>query len=123
MIGGVFGPTVDAFVWSVGPSLTTAAVWIALAVAALRRRGRVAGVWPIAAGSGLLAWCFLFYATSGVLQILNSGADLWRILEYPVYQSLSALTNLASVAGPGLMLFGVVRLLRARDRAGGWDRP
>ena len=120
MIESVFGPTVDAIVWFVGPNLTTAAVWTAMTVAALRRRGRAAGVRPIAVGSGLLAWCFVFYATSGVLQILTSGADLWRILEHPGYQTLSAVTALASVAGPGLMLFGLVRLLRAHDRAGGW---
>ena len=120
MIDGVFGPTVDAIVWFVGPNLTAAAVWLAIAVAALRRRGRVSGAGPVAVGTGLLAWCFSFYVVSGCLQILIDGPDLFKILEHPGYQMLNALTALASVAGPGLMLFGVVRLLRAHDRAGGW---
>ena len=120
MIDGVFGPTVDAIVWFVGPNLTTAAVWIAMTVAALRRRAHAAGVRSIAVGSGLLAWCFIFYAISGVLQILNAGGNLWEILGRPRYQMLNSLTALASVAGPVLMLFGLVRLLRVHDRAGGW---
>ena len=120
MTTSVSGLTVDAIVWFAGPNLTAAAVWLAVTVAALRRRGRVSGAGPVAVGAGLLAWCFSFYVVSGCLQILIDGPDLFEILEHPGYQVFSSVTTLASVAGPGLMLFGLVRLLRSHDRAGGW---